>query len=60
MAPLLVINGDDIVKASLLKSTEGECRTSPTPQEEATLLGDVKLDIESPQVPEQLETHEQV
>ena len=46
---------------------EGEHRTSPTPEEEATLLGnikpdilsDIKLHIEAPKVPELLEIHKQ-
>ena len=67
MAPLLALNGDEIVGASLLQSMEGECRTSPTPEEEAALLGDIKPDIQSdvkpnieaPQVPELLEICEQ-
>ena len=62
MAPLLVLNGDEIVEVSLLRLIEGECRTSPMP-EEATLLGDIKPDIthdikckiESPRVSEQLQ-----
>ena len=45
MAPLLVLNSDEIVEASLLQPIEGECRTSPTPEEEATLLGNVKPNI---------------
>ena len=44
MTPLLVFSGDEIVEASLLRPIEGECRTSPMP-EEATLLGDSKPDI---------------
>ena len=42
MAPLLVLNSSDIVEASLLKSVEGEHRTSPMPEEEAALLSNVK------------------
>ena len=60
---LLVLNGNEIVEASLLRPIEGECRTSPTP-EEAILLGDIKheikCEIELPQVPDQLEIHGQV
>ena len=37
--PLCPSVGDDIVKASLLKSTKEECGTSPTLEEEAILLG---------------------
>ena len=46
MAPLLALNGDEIVEASLLQSVEGECRTFPMPEEEATLLGNVKPEIQ--------------
>ena len=64
MAPLLILSGNEIVEASLLKPIKGEHGTSPTPEEEATLLGDIKPKIkhktEPPQVPEQLEIHEQV
>ena len=64
MAPLLILNGDKIVDASLSRPIKGECRTSPTPEEEATLLGNIKPEIkhktELPQVPEQLEICEQV
>ena len=71
MAPLLVLNGNKIIEASLLRHA-GECRTSPTPEEEATLLGDIKPNIkhkikqeikckiEPPQILEQLEICEQV
>ena len=45
MAPLLVLNGDKIVEASLLRPIEGECRTPPTPEEEAALLGNIKHEI---------------
>ena len=45
MAPLLVLDGDEIVEASLLSPIGGEHRTSPTPQEEAALLGDIECDI---------------
>ena len=46
MAPLLVLNGNEIVEATVLRSIGGECGTSPTPEEEeATLLGDIKHDI---------------
>ena len=51
MAPMLVLNGDEIVQASL-------------PEEEAILLGDIKadikLDIKPPHIPEWLEIQEQV
>ena len=62
--PLLILNGNEIAEASLLRPIKGECGTSPAPEEEATLLGDIKPKIkhktEPPQVPEQLEIHEQV
>ena len=46
MAPLLALSGDEIVEASL-QPVEGECRTSLTPEKEATLLGNIKPDIQS-------------
>ena len=68
MAPLLVLNGNKIVEASLLRPIWGECRTPHTPEEEAALLGDIipdlnheiKHKIQLPQVPEQLEIYKQV
>ena len=60
MAPLLALNGNEIVEAFLLSPLGVECRTSPTPEEEAALLGDIKHKIELPQVPEPLEVCEQV
>ena len=39
MAPLMNLNGNDIVEASLLKPTGEEPRSCPTPEEEAVLLG---------------------
>ena len=58
-----VLNGGKIVEALLLQSIEGEYETSPMLEEEATLLvdiePDIKPDIEAPQIPEQLEIHEQ-
>ena len=54
MASLMTLHGDEIVKASFLRPTGEEHRTSPAPEEEATLLGKVELT----QVPEQLEDHE--
>ena len=65
----LVLYGNEIVDTLLLRPVEGgECRTSPMPEEEATLLGDIKSnikpdvkhEIELPQVPEKLEIQEQV
>ena len=35
----MTLSGDDIIEASLLKPTKEECGTSPTPEEEAILLG---------------------
>ena len=64
MVPLLALSGDEIVEASLLSPVGGECRTFPTPEEEANLLGgiecNIKCEIELPQVPEPLEVYEQV
>ena len=54
MAPLIVLSGDSIVKASLPRPTGEEHRTSLTQEEEATPLDKV----EPPHVPEQLEVHE--
>ena len=63
MVPLLILNGNKIVEASLRRPIEGECRISPTPDEPA-LLYDIrpllKHEIEPPLVPEQLEIHEHV
>ena len=64
MAPILVLNSDKKVEAALLRPVEGECGTSPTLEEEATLLGDIKPEIKHeigpPYVPEQLEVCVQV
>ena len=38
MAPLMTINGDDIMEASPLRPVEEELGPSPTPEEETTLL----------------------
>ena len=59
VAPLETLSGNEIVEASLLRPTGEECRTSPIPEEEATLLGKIKCEIKPSQVPE-LEMHEQV
>ena len=59
MAPLLDLSSSEIVEAYLLRQTGEEHRTSPTPEEEATLLGEIKCEIKLPQVPE-LGIHEQV
>ena len=56
MAPLMAFSSDKIVKASFLRPTGEEHKTSPTPEEETTLLDEV----EPPQVPEQLQVHELV
>ena len=39
MAPLMSLSRDDIVDTSLLELLGEECKTSPTPEEEAALLG---------------------
>ena len=39
MAPLMTLNGDDVVEASLLRPTGKELGPSPTPEEKTTLLG---------------------
>ena len=38
MAPLMTLNGDNIVEASLVRLTWEELGSSPTPEEEPTLL----------------------
>ena len=45
MTPLLALNGNEIGEASFLQSMEEECRTSPMPEEKATLLGNIKPSI---------------
>ena len=40
MAPLMSLSRDDIVEASLLEPTGKECKTSPTQEEEAILMGE--------------------
>ena len=45
MAPLLAFSSDEVVEASLLRPRGEECRTSPTPEEEGTLLGKIKYGI---------------
>ena len=40
MAPLMCLNGKEIVEASLLELMDDEPGTSPTLEEEATLLGE--------------------
>ena len=52
----MALCSNKIVEASLLRPTGEGHKTSPTPDEEATLLGEV----EPPQVPDQLEVHEPV
>ena len=49
MAPLMNLNGDDIVEALLLEAMRNEPRTCPIPEEEATLLGE---ELELPDTPE--------
>ena len=39
MSPLMTINGDDVMEASLLRPVKEESGPSPTPEEETTLLG---------------------
>ena len=46
MAPLMTLSRDDIIEDSLLRPSEEECGTSPTPVEEAILCG------EEPKLPE--------
>ena len=45
MALLLAFNSNEIVEAFLLRPVGGEHRPSPTPEEETTLLGDIKCKI---------------
>ena len=40
MAPLMTPSGDDVMEVSLLRPDEEESGPSPTPEEEATLLGE--------------------
>ena len=40
MAPLMTLNGEDIMEASLLRPAEEESGPFPTPEEGATLLGE--------------------
>ena len=40
MTPLMTLNGDDIVEASQLRPTVEEPGPSPTPEEEAALMGE--------------------
>ena len=49
MAPLMSLNGNDIVELSLLEPTGKELRTFPLLKEEATLLGE---ELELPEFPE--------
>ena len=48
MAPLICLNGDEIVEALLLEPRDDEPRTSPTPEEEATFLGE-ELELQQTQ-----------
>ena len=58
------LNGDDIVEVLLLEPTGKELRTSPTPEEEAILLGEELEPLKAPEaavsLPECLETPEPV
>ena len=40
MEPLMCLEGDDMLEASLLEATDNEPGASPTPKEEVTLLGE--------------------
>ena len=40
MTPLMTINGDDVMEASLLRHVEEESGPFPTLEEETTLLGE--------------------
>ena len=40
MTPLMLLDGDEIMEASLLRPTENVPRMPPTLEEEALLLGD--------------------
>ena len=40
MVPMMCLDGDEIVEASLLGPADGVPKTSPTPEEEAVHLGD--------------------
>ena len=42
----MILRGDDIVEASLLKPAGDECGTFPTPEEEAIFLGE---EVEPPE-----------
>ena len=49
MAPLINLIVDDIVEVSLLESPGQECETSPTLEEEATLLDKEHEPLEAPE-----------
>ena len=49
MAPLMYLNREDIVKASLLEPMGNKPRTSPTQEEEAALLGEEQGLPEAPE-----------
>ena len=40
MVPLMCLNGDEIVEASLLETMDDKPRTSPNLEEEAVILGE--------------------
>ena len=48
MAPLMTLDGDDIVEASLLRLNGEEPGSSPTPEEEAVLLDEEDEPSEEP------------
>ena len=48
MAPLMTLNWDYIVEVILLRPTGKETGPSPTPEEEATLLGEEDEPLEAP------------
>ena len=50
MEPLMYLKGDDILEALLLEATDNEPGASPTPAEEAALLGKDPRRLPSPKV----------
>ena len=40
MVPLMTLNGDDVMEASLVRPADEESGPSHTPEEETTLLGE--------------------
>ena len=49
VAPLMILNGDDIVESSLLEPMGDEPATSPTLEDEAILLGEELELLEAPE-----------